>query len=91
MLVVREVTGCLFLAERVVAVGGDGVEVDEESARRFRGAGGPLGVAVEAALDLAVGPCVAGDRRTNDYDGAFGLGFFDVLAQVPAVSVDDFV
>ena len=61
MLGVVEIGGGFFLAERVVAVGGEGVKVDEERAGGLGGVGGPLGVTVEAALDLAVDPRVAGD------------------------------
>ena len=42
-------------------VGGDGVEVDKESATGFGSVGGPLHIAVEATLDFAVDPGVTGD------------------------------
>ena len=47
----------------------------------------PTGVAVEAALDLAIGPCVARDRRADHERRPLGFGIGGVLTQIPAIRV----
>jgi hypothetical protein len=90
MLVVGKTLGGLFLAQGVVVVRSQAVEVDEERAAGPGGLGGPLGIAVKTAFDFSIHPGIARDGRTEDDGGAFGLRVFHVLPHIPAVGVDGY-
>ena len=79
------------LAHFVQFIRGDFIEIDERRAALLSGFGGPFAVIGGGAQDLAVFPHVARDLGEDDRRGALGLGVGDDLAQIPAVSVNDFL
>jgi hypothetical protein len=90
VLRIVEIGSGLFAAQRIVAVGGEGVEIDELRAALARRIGRPRGVSVKPALDLAIDPGIPGHWRTDDRRGAFGFRLLNVLPQIPAITVNGF-
>src|SRR5437868_130965 len=78
----------LLLAEGIVALGDEFVEVEKRDVLVFGDIAGPVGVGVFGADDLAILPLVAGDEGAEDGGGVSGADIGDEVAEVPAVSVD---
>ena len=74
MLVIRKTFRSFLLAERVVMVRGQGIEINEERAAGFGGIGGELGVAIEAALEAITDTLTKGEAVQLIGFGSFSTG-----------------
>src|SRR5580700_5086630 len=79
VLIVIEVGMRHILAESVVLISGDGVEIDEVGSALRGSLFGPAGVTVETADDLAVHPFIARRWRADDHARALCPGLTHIL------------